>query len=173
MFSGDPAAVKADVRRAAVLRDEDFAPIPAVDAAISSLERNRRGYFLMVEWDMHTDDPVNGLQHVLEMDDLIRHVRARTGEDTLILFTADHSFALRMIGGDRASPYARQFAEASKPEMKPDAHPLINVIGKHSGEEVLVAASGPGAERLRGFIPNTALFEVIMGAFGWKPDRSS
>lgn len=171
LFGDDPAAVRPETRRAAVLRDADFSAEVAVDATIASLSRNPRGYFLMVEWDMHTDDPLEGLRHAVEMDELIRHVSARVGDDTLIVFTADHSFALRMIGGDRASPYARQYTEAARPEVKPETNPLINVLDDHSGEEVLAAASGPGAERLHGFIPNTRLFQVIMDALGWTPER--
>jgi alkaline phosphatase len=33
---------------------------------------------------------------------------------------------------------------------------------------VLVAAQGPGAERVRGYLANTDLFGVMMDAFGWK-----
>jgi alkaline phosphatase len=170
-FGEDPAAVTPATRRAAILRQDDFAPEPAVDAALASLSRNPRGYFLMVEWDMHTDDPLAGLRHVVEMDDLIRRVSGKVGDDTLILFTADHSFALRMTGGDRSSAFAEQYARAAKPGATPDAHPLMSVLDDHTAEEVLVAASGPGAGQVRGFLPNTRLFEVIMGAFGWRPDR--
>jgi alkaline phosphatase len=38
----------------------------------------------------------------------------------------------------------------------------------HTGEEVLAAAQGPGAERVRGFMPNTDLFRVMMAAYGWE-----
>jgi alkaline phosphatase len=171
LFGADPAAVTSATRRAAILRNDDFSPIPAVDAAISSLGRNSKGYFLMVEWDMHTDDPIEGLRHAVEMDELIRHVSAKAGEDTLILFTADHSFALRMVDGVRTAPYAKQYGEAMKPGVTIETHPLMSVLDDHTGEEVLAAASGPGAERLRGFIPNTRIFEVMMAALGWTPDR--
>ncbi len=171
VYGDDPAALNAATRRAAILRNDDFAPLPVVDAAISSLSRNDKGYFLMVEWDMHTDDPVEGLKHVVEMDDVIRHVSAKAGKDTLILFTADHSFALRMIGGDRSTPFAKQYAEAKKPGVTLENNPVMSVIDEHSGEEVLVTGSGPGAERLHGFIPNTRLFEVMMSALGWPITR--
>lgn len=39
--------------------------------------------------------------------------------------------------------------------------------GTHAGEDVLAAARGPGAERLRGFVTNTDLFEVMRAAYGW------
>ena len=40
-----------------------------------------------------------------------------------------------------------------------------------SAGAALAAASGPGAERLHGFIPNTRIFEVMMSALGWTRDR--
>jgi len=42
--------------------------------------------------------------------------------------------------------------------------------GAHAGEEVVAAATGPGAERVKGFFPNTWLFNVMMAAFEWKAD---
>jgi len=39
----------------------------------------------------------------------------------------------------------------------------------HTAEEVVVAARGPGAERVRGFLSNTDVFHVMMAAYGWKP----
>jgi alkaline phosphatase len=38
-----------------------------------------------------------------------------------------------------------------------------------------VAAQGPGAERVKGFFPNTQLFRIMMAAYGWKetpPNRA-
>ncbi|SFR75678.1 alkaline phosphatase [Sphingomonas jatrophae] len=169
LYGDDPTALSADVRRSAILRDQDFLPTPTVEAAISSLRRNRKGYFLMVEWDMHTDDPEAGLRHAVEMDDMIRRVSAIAGKDTLILFVADHSFGLRLRGGLRATPLSQQYAAAQKPAAGP--HPLIDIDDTHTGEEVVAVASGPGSEKLHGFVPNTQLFDVMMQAYGWTPDR--
>jgi alkaline phosphatase len=44
---------------------------------------------------------------------------------------------------------------------------VVRVDDSHTGEEILVAARGPGAESLRGFIPNTAIFHLMMDAYGW------
>jgi alkaline phosphatase len=41
------------------------------------------------------------------------------------------------------------------------------VDNDHTGEEVVAAAMGPGAERISGFFPNTAVFDVVMAAYGW------
>lgn len=170
-FGEDPAIVR-EAARAAVLRDADYAPLPAVEATIGQLARNPKGYFLMVEWDMHTDDPQKGLRHVIEMDDMIRRISAVAGKDTLILFTADHSFGLRMSGGDRGTPLAAQYAaEAAKPGATIASNGVIGVEDTHTGEEVIAAASGPGSEKVRGFFPNIRLFDILMAAFGWKADQ--
>jgi len=166
-YGSDPALVRT-AARAAVLRDDDYAPLPAVEATIGQLARNPKGYFLMVEWDMHTDNPQAGLRHVIEMDDMIRRVSAIAGKDTLILFTADHSFGLRMSDGDRDAPLAEQFATAAaKPGATIASNDVIGVQDGHTGEEVIAAASGPGAETIHGFFANTHLFDVLLNAIGW------
>jgi alkaline phosphatase len=170
-FGDDPALVR-EAGRAAVLRDADYAPIPAVEATIGQLARNPKGYFLMVEWDMHTDKPEKGLKHVIEMDELIRRISAIAGKDTLILFTADHSFALRMTGGKRNAPMAQQYAvEAAKPDATVANNAIIGVQDDHSGEEVIAAAVGPGADQVHGFFPNTRLFDIMLKAMGWKKEE--
>ncbi|WP_256731231.1 alkaline phosphatase [Sphingomonas sp. dw_22] len=164
LFSDDPLALTPETRRAAILRDEDFAPIPAVEATIASLSRNRKGYFLMVEWDMHTNKLQDGLRHAVEMDDMIRKVSASVGKDTLILFVADHSYDLKLLSGTRDRPLAEQLSapQGSRPVIAADSK------GAHAGEEVVAAAMGPGAEGVKGFFSNTWLFDVMMTAFGWK-----
>ncbi|WP_375404460.1 alkaline phosphatase [uncultured Sphingomonas sp.] len=169
-FGDDPAIVSRSPRTA-VLRDTDFAPLPAVEATIAQLARNPKGYFLMVEWDMHTDDPQAGLRHVVEMDDMIRRIAAVAGEDTLILFTADHSFGLRMSGGDRGTPLAAQFAAAAaRPGTTSANNPFISIEDGHTGEEVVTTASGPGADQVHGFFANTRIFDMLMNAVGWTRD---
>lgn len=169
-FGNDTVLVK-EAGRAAVLRDVEYAPIPAVEATIGQLARNPKGYFLMVEWDMHTDKPENGLKHVIEMDDMIRRVSAIAGEDTLILFTADHSFGLRMNSGKRNAPMGQQYAAAAaKPGATVASNAIIGVEDNHTGEEVIAAAAGPRADQVHGFFPNTRLFDVMLTAMGWNKE---
>jgi alkaline phosphatase len=156
-----PADLRPDMTRAIAITDADFDPQPAVEAAIGSLSRNPKGYFLMVEWDMHTDDPVKGLTHGREMDDMIRRVSQIAGKDTLILFVADHSFGLRLRSSKRGQPLAEQVAAMQGPKAP------VSVDPTHTGEEVVAAAMGPGAEGIHGFFSNTALFDVMRRALGW------
>jgi alkaline phosphatase len=171
-FFDTPGEITADAHRAVSIYDgEDFAPIPVVDKALQSLGSGGRGFFLMIEWDMHTDNTKRGLDRAIVMDDLIRHVAGRVANDTMILFTADHSFGLRLRGGKPGSPFADQFSAASATEgTTQQNHPLIAVEKTHTGEEVLVAAQGAGAERVHGFLANTDLFKIMMQAYGWKED---
>jgi alkaline phosphatase len=143
----------------------------AARKALAALSKNRKGYFLMIEWDAHTDDPKRGLDSVVGFDKLIREIAGLVNtKETLMLFTADHSFELRSVGGKRGDAILNGLEEWKKTHTAKDdvAIPALRVGHSHTGEEVLAAAQGPGSEQVRGFLPNTRLFEVMMAAFGWK-----
>ena len=136
----------------------------AVQRALAILERNPKGYFLMVEWDAHTDNLKRGLEQAAALDAAMRKTSERVKGDTLILFSADHSFDIRVRAGRRGQPI---LADGSGTPSAP-ARPNIRVENGHTGEQVLVAAKGPGAERVHGFIANADLFHIMMAAYGWK-----
>ena len=163
--------IPADAKRVLVLTDKgDLDMRKATEIAIKILSRNKKGFFLMVEVDCHVSGMNRGLDHVIEADDTIRATAARPGfENTLILFTADHSFDFRIAGGRRGEPLIPEF-DAAGFDDHADSLKLKNVRrdDDHTGEEVLVGAMGPGAERVRGFMANTDIFQVMMRAFGWE-----
>ncbi|HNY39916.1 MAG TPA: alkaline phosphatase [Bryobacteraceae bacterium] len=160
--ASSPGAIPKDAKRVVALFESgDFDPIPVVDQALNVLSSNKKGYFLMVEWDMHTTNIKRGLDRVGQMDEMIRRVAARVTDDTLIIFAADHSFDIRLRGGKIGEPLLP--AEGVKEEK-----PKIRVENGHTGEEVAVAAQGPGAELVKGYMPNTRIFEIMMAAYGWK-----
>jgi alkaline phosphatase len=165
------ADIPAAELRPVVVQDEPV-DVPAASLrALDILSRSRKGYFLMIEWDAHTDDPERGLNAMVGFDKLIREIAGRVDlRDTLLLFTADHSFDLRTRGGLHTDAALKGFAEwkAAHPKSDPIRLPVLRVEDGHTGEEVLAAAQGPGAQQLRGFLPNTRLFEVMLNAFGWK-----
>lgn len=162
-----PADIPADATRAAAIYDgADFTPEPVVQNAIRILARNPKGFFLMVEWDMHTDKWQKGLDRAIVMDEMIRKVVANAPADTLVLYAADHSFDLRLRGGKKNQPLADQI-RADAAAATPPAKPVLSVENSHTGEEILVTAQGPGAERLHGFIPNARVFNIMMDAYGW------
>jgi alkaline phosphatase len=160
-------AMDAKSKRAVVWQNDENIDLPsALQKTIAILSRNPKGYFLMVEWDMHTDKVAQGLTHVLEMDRAIaQSAKEFAGKNTLILFTADHSFDLRVRGGKKGEALISAQPVATAPAAAP--RPSIRMDNGHTGEEVLVAAQGPGAERVHGFLPNTRLFQIMMDAYGW------
>jgi len=157
----DPDAIPASASRVIALFDKPFEVAPVVKKAIEILSHNPKGYFLMVEWDMHTTNIKRGLDNVIAMDGVIAQTAKQVKNDTLILFTADHSFDLRLRGGKKGQSLIPD------PNAGPDPNPKIRMENGHTGEEVLVSAQGPGSERVHGFLINTDLFHIMMAAYGW------
>jgi len=161
------AEIPATAKKAVMLVDSEFKVDEATVKAIQILSRNPKGYFLMVEWDLHPNQVARMLDTGMAFDKLIEQtVTKLASKDTLVLFTADHSFDLRLRAGRRGTPLAipanaKEFAAGGKFD--------VAVGTSHTGEEVLVAAHGPGAERVKGFLPNTRIFEIMLAAYGWKP----
>jgi alkaline phosphatase len=167
------SAVEADARRAIVLLESgEFDLAAAVQIALGMLSRNPKGYFLMVEWDTHTDNLRRGLDRMVALDRVIERTAQAAGDDTLLLFTADHSFDIRVRGGQTGTALLEGLEDAeaaAAAEKRRDIRiPALRMDNGHTGEEVLVAAHGPGAERVRGYMANTDLFRVMMEAFGWE-----
>lgn len=159
-----PGATRAIV----VLESGDFDLDEAVRTAIRMLSRNRRGYFLMVESDAHTNRVRRGLDRLVAFDRTIERAATLAGRDTLVLFTADHSFDLQLRGGLLGQPLLEGLEKAEEENPGgPFRIPALRMENGHTGEEVLVAARGPGAERVRGYLANTDLFRVMMAAYGW------
>jgi alkaline phosphatase len=170
---GSLPEIPGDAARAlVVLESSDFDPFEAVDTARRMLSRNKRGYFLMVEWDVHTDNLRRGLDRMVALDRLIERTASTAGRNTLIVFTADHSFDLRVRGGVPGTPLLDGLEEAEAKalaEKRRDIRiPAVRMDNGHTGEEVLVAAQGPGSGRVRGYLANTDIFTIMMNALGWK-----
>ena len=158
--------IPASAKRAVVLVDDrEFKVDEATAQAIRMLSKNPKGFFLMVEWDLHPTRPASAMETVNALDHLIERTVKSAPKDTLVIFTADHSFDFRLRGGKRDQPLnlpadAKQSAAGGKFDAA--------VGTSHTGEEVIVAAQGPGAEAVHGFMPNTQLFQVMLNAWGWK-----
>jgi alkaline phosphatase len=166
------ADVPADATRAIVLLDTaEFDLGQAVQLAVRMLSRNKKGYFLMVEWDTHTDNLRRGLERMIALDRVIEQTAQTAKKDTLLLFTADHSFDIRVRGGQTGVPLLEGLEEAQAKALEEKRRdiriPAVRMDNGHTGEEVLVAAQGPGASRVRGYMANTDLFKVMMDAFRW------
>jgi len=161
--------------RALVMLDSgEFDLQTAIDRSLRMLSANPRGYFLMVEWDTHTDRVRLGLDRLVTLDRVIARTAQQVGSDTLLLFTADHSFDLRLRGGTLGPQLLEGLEQAEADAPKGQVRiTTLRMDNGHTGEEVLAAAQGPGAERIRGFMANTDLFRVMMAAYGWEASPPS
>ena len=109
---------------------------------------------------------------MIGIDKLMREVAGMVNmRETLLLFTADHSFDLRIRGGLRGDSILKGLDEWKQEHKANEPIDLaaLRLGHSHTGEEVLAAAQGPGSGEVRGFFPNTKLFHVMMNAYGWKP----
>ncbi|MBI4877894.1 MAG: alkaline phosphatase [Acidobacteria bacterium] len=153
-------AIPPDGKRAVVLYEAgDFDLAAAVRRTIDVLSRSKKGFFLMVESDLHTDNLQRGITRTLAFDKIVEETATRLNKDTLVIFTADHSFDTRLRGG--------RPGEALPMVTPTPAKSAIRVDDGHTGEEVLVAAQGPGSRRVHGYIRNTDLFRIMLAAYGW------
>ena len=166
--------IPADATRTIVLFENNrFDVVAAIDAAHRILSKNPKGYFLMVEVDTHTNNLRAGLDRMVVMDKAVEHSSRLVGSDTLLLFTADHSFDIQLRGGKVGSEFlagADEAQAAAAEEKRRDFRiDTVRVDNAHTGEPVIVAAQGPGAARVKGFMKNTDLFRVMLDAWAWKP----
>lgn len=163
-------AVPASARRAVVLLDtEDFDLDLATKRAIEILSRNPKGFFLMVESDCHTTDIAKGLDRLVGLDRIVKTTAERMkARDTLVVFTADHSYDFRVQKGQQSEPLiADSERDPSQKQQKSVKLKYVRRDDSHTGEEVMVAAQGPGAARVRGVFANTDLFQFMLKAYGW------
>ena len=160
------AEVPADSKRALMVTDSEFDLSDAAKRAVRMLSTNKKGFFLMIESDAHTNNIRAGLDRLVAFDKLIRELSTMVDEDTLLVFTADHSFDFRVFSGGPEQPLLNDIDKVQ--QSKSMRLSAIRMDDAHTGEEVVVAAKGPGAERVRGFMPNTAIYGIIRAALRWK-----
>jgi len=169
-------SIPPDARRLVVLGDDPAFDVAAATAKANEiLSKNKKGFFLMVEWDLHPTKPEQCLNTVVKLDHLIEQTAKANSRDTLVLFTADHSFDFRVLKGKKGSDLKLP-AERNRtdPASKNPEDRLDVAIGtSHAGEEVLVAAEVPGSEQVHGVLSNTDVFGIMMTAHGWRPDTTA
>lgn len=142
--------------------------------AIEVLKQFEKGFFLMVEGGRvdhacHAHDATRAIWEALALDQAIARGLefARQDRRTLILFVADHETG----GMSVANEYYEGFPQIPQRQGLPDrsvdlaqALRLGWTTGGHTGLPVIAAATGPGAEQVKGLLDNTALFAIAMKA---------
>jgi alkaline phosphatase len=150
-------------RLIALFDDGDFDLNTAVEQAVTRLSRNPKGYFLVVFSDCHLGKAGKSLARIVELDKTVQAAAELHQKDTLVLMTADHSYDLRIKG--------ESLVETAKGATSAQIASVISLEDQHTAEEVPVLAVGPGSNRARGFISNTDIFHIMMGALGWESYR--
>ena len=154
-----------------------------VRRAIECLETNRRGYVLVVDEALISqacllNEGEHLMRETLELDRAIGTAVKYAGEKSLILAVGRTS-----IGGFALSGYPmRQDKGLALLGPTPEGNPYItwatgpkvgkpnepvardSVGGVNTAEDVLALAVGLGAERLRGFLDNTEIFQILRDA---------
>lgn len=136
----------------------------AVDDAVARLSQNPNGFVLVVFSDCHTGKTSTSLSRIVEMDNIVREMAARYKQDTLLLWTADHSYDLHIKG--------EGLTETLKKNEGKKITAAVSLEDEHTAEEVPVMAIGPGSERVHGFISNTDVFHILMQATGWEQNTN-
>ena len=151
---------KGQDRVIALFDDGEFDFAQAVQEAVARLSRNPKGYILVAHSDCHTGKTRTSLSRLIALDKAIATTADSRKGNTLTLFTADHSYDLRIKG--------ETLAETSRASDYRKVGLAVSLEDEHTAEEVPVLADGPGSERLRGFISNTDLFHVMMAHLGFE-----
>jgi alkaline phosphatase len=78
----------------------------------------------------------------------------------------DGPFVPAVEGADKAYVANEKYRDVPGAVLRIGNLPRNAPQGVHTGEDVVLTASGPGAERVRGFLDNTAVFRIIVNALG-------
>jgi alkaline phosphatase len=135
-------------------------------SALTVLEKNHRGFFLMVEgsqvdWANHAMNYDYQLGEMLAFDDAVTVVRnwiaadEHRKESTLLIVVADHDTGGFAINGPQTALLkAGQKVEAGW------------TTGNHTGVDTLIWSEGPGSKALARAIDNTEIYGVMVKALG-------
>lgn len=150
-----------------------------VEAAISVLERNRRGFFMMAEgglidWTAHSQDAAGTIMEVLDLDQAVKVAYAfyeKHPDETLIVITADHATGGLALGtrgySFDLSPVAaiKSATTTDNVEAYMNNETTVSYVNEaakigwttfgHTGDPVPVWAVGVGCEKFAGRQDNT------------------
>ncbi len=127
-------------------------------------KRSSRGFIFMVEgaqidWAGHANDQEFMITEMLDFDEAVGEAMAfaRRNKETLVIVTADHE-----TGGYAIQPGSRR-----------DSLIAGWTAEDHTASLVPVFAYGPRAGLFRGIYENTAIYEKMVQALGWRDEAIS
>ena len=150
-----------DANKPAPFRKPRLLP-DATKIALKFLNRNRNGFFIMVEgsqidWAAHGNNTDWLVSEVIDFDQAVGEALdfASRNKETLVIVTADHETGGLGINGGNI------------PDGTVEAGYTTD---GHTGVMVPVFAYGPGSESFAGIYENTDLFFKMMKAYGFEPE---
>ncbi len=151
------------------------------EKAISILSKNSKGFFLMVEGGR-----IDHAAHERKMSEMVADTLAfdeavnvslnfaSHSNNTLIIVTADHECGGLVLQPENITAYESGsidpvFASGTAKATGPRYDFIMEMDeATHTGVDVPIMASGPGAEKVsRGKLDNTQIFQIMMEAFGF------
>ncbi len=154
------AKLDSGVTRVIALTDDNqFDFDQAVQQAVARLSKNPKGFILVAHSDCHTGKTRTSVQRLVDLDKAVATEGERLKNNTLILFTADHSYDLRIKG--------EALTETSRDSDYKKIISIVSLEDEHTAEEVPLLGMGPGSDRINGFMSNTDVFKIMMANFGW------
>ncbi len=134
-------------------------------AALTMLEKHRKGFFLMVEgsqvdWANHANDVKYQVGETLAFDDAVKAVldwidsTPERRNHTLLIIAPDHETGGFAINGPNRIPQPGECVTAGW------------TSGNHTGTDVPVWAQGPGSEAVGRALENTDLYRIMREALG-------
>lgn len=160
----------------------------AIELLSSSEDGQNSGYFLQVEAASidKQDHNANACGQIGETDDLDQAIAAALAKvdlsETLIIVTADHAHTSQIV---EEQPYYAlstvlqspvdgsvitvAYGTSSGQMYADDANASFDEVESsmsHTGSQLRIAASGPGAQRVNGLTDQTDVFYTIAGALG-------
>jgi len=156
-YAGEP---KQAAIRISGIADGQFDFNEAVHQAIGYLSKNPKGFFLVAHSNCATGKSRTSLQRIVDLDKGVSVTGEELKSTTLIIYTADHGYDLRIKG--------ETLTETLKASDHTKILSSVSLDDEHAAEEVPLLAVGPGSEKVNGFTSYTAVFHIIMQNFGWE-----
>ena len=156
-----PSYRKGEVKNA----DQEPSLAEMTSVALEILERNPRGFFLLVEgsqidWANHANNLEYQISEILEFDRAVKVVldwvnqKKPRKENTLIIIVSDHGCGGFAIKG----PMGKTLTQPGQ---------IVNegwIWGSHTGEDTIIWSQGPYSRHLGKAIDNTDIFHIMKAA---------
>lgn len=165
----------ADAQPQTCHRNPDFDQVPAlpamtrqaIDLLADASTGDRGGFFLQVESasidkQAHRADACGQIGETEQLDLAVQQALAFAQQDgqTLVIVTGDHGHSSQIVGGNTAG-LTTKLTTRDDAEMIVGYNTADGGGQQHTGTQLRVAGTGPGADQLTGLLDQTELHDII------------